>query len=238
MRSLSKLLKNRRVLLENSYCVYSDVKNDEEEVKANADNDLLSQTENAEARAAEIIEKANSRYEEKLAQAREQARQIYKTAYDAGFSEGREKGSSEARSEAEEGLARIKELFAEIDALKTKMIRDNEKSIISLSVRIAEKIVNKVLSEDDKAFVNIFENAVEELSEQKWVKLSVSEYEAEFATMSSDYLLGMIKDAERLEISVIKDAPRGTCVVETEGAIIDASAATQLGVIKETLLNK
>lgn len=231
---MSKLVKGDRVHLNSAYklCVKNKIDQEEEEKKETAtDYQNLKKSANA------VIEKANRYAAEVYKQAQEKAEKVLKDSYDEGFAKGYEEGRTKADAEARETLGRITALLEYIDSKKNEMIEGNKRNIIKLAIQIAQKIVEKELTQDDKTFINIFKKAVEEIHGQKRVKLTVSGYEAEFATMSSDYLLSMVKDAEQIDISVLSDAPRGTCIVETESEIVDASVSKQLDAIEEVLTN-
>lgn len=228
---MSKLVKCDRVELKSAYNLY--IKRDKDnEVKKPA-SDYQKIKEEADA----IIEKANRHAAEIHKQTQEKAENILKDAYDEGFSKGYEEGKSDADMKAQNLLENIAALFEKIDSKKNEILEENKNNIIKLALKIAYKVIDKELIQDDKTYINLFKRAVEEIYGQKRVKLAVSDYEAEFVTMSSDYLLSMIKDAQQIDITVLDEAPRGTCIIETESEIVEASASKQLDIIKNTLLN-
>ncbi|MEA4831997.1 MAG: FliH/SctL family protein [Oscillospiraceae bacterium] len=184
-----------------------------------------------------IIEKASRLSEKIIKTAEEKAAETLKKAYEIGYSEGYGKGKEQALSEAQCSLDSIESLFKNIDTKKSEIIKSNEKNIIKLAIQIAEKIINKELSEDEGAFTGIFKKAVEDLFDEKWIKLTVSEYETGFTTSSGESLLEIANGADRVDVSVNKGAPRGTCVVETESAVMDASVSVQLDIIEKALLS-
>ena len=72
---------------------------------------------------------------------------------------------------------------------------------------------------------------------QERLKVIVSEYEAEFMTSNADTLLKMTRGAKDIEIQVLENAPRGTCIVETPLSIVDASVETQFNRLKDSMVD-
>lgn len=235
---MSKLVKHDRVCLRPPYFPH---KREEKPTEAPSDASGASSSKMEEAArelSAGIIEKARKNAAKIAEEAEEKAKGIYKKAFDDGYADGYQSGREQAAREAKEELDRIKRLFAQIDARQAEMIKDNERNILKLAVKIAEKIVNRALTQDDEVFVKMFAGAVEGMFGQKLVKLTVSGHEASFATANSSYLLGLVRDAEQIEVFVDEKAPKGTCIIETESAIVDASASTQLKSMEKALLEK
>ncbi|HBR32909.1 MAG TPA: hypothetical protein DD733_12600 [Clostridiales bacterium] len=87
-------------------------------------------------------------------------------------------------------------------------------------------------------FLDIYEKAVKDIVAQKWVRLSVSDSDAVFATSHSDQLLGMVSGAERINIKVLDNAPKGSCIVETAEKIVDSGIDTQLSFLKTIYISR
>jgi len=204
--------------------------------KNSPEADITEKTRKAGEIYEAATEKANRCAAKIIKDAGEKAKEVTEKAREKGYREGYKKGREDAGIKARKSLEKIEKLFCELDENKSEVIRENEKNIIKLALKIAGKVIDKELSEDDKVFLNMFKRAAEDICGEKWVKLTVSDYESGFATMSSDYLLGMVRDAEQIEIKVDENAPRGTCIIETESTIVDSSASSQLEIMEKTLL--
>ncbi len=168
----------------------------------------------------------------------EAQKQGFREGYEAGYDEGYAAGLAKADEETRDRLEAVEKLLADLDAGKKKMLDDYSRDLLRLSLQIAGKILNTELSEDNGAYVRMFKKAVAEISGEKRVTLTVSPHEANFASMSADYLLSMVKDAEQIEIRVDENAPMGTCKVETDNLLLDASADRQLAIVSEKLLGE
>ena len=75
------------------------------------------------------------------------------------------------------------------------------------------------------------------LNNPKWLKLTIDKSNVNFVTSNSDYLLGMVRGADRIEVEVLESALPGTCIVETNERVVDSSVYTQIKLIENVLVN-
>jgi len=179
----------------------------------------------AESKAKTILDKAT--------EAAEEINRNAVLASERGFAEGFNKGQEQATEKYNAGLEEIKRIISELEANKISFLTENRSNIIELAFKVAEKVVNRKLTEDQGLFLDIYEKAVKDIVAQKWVRLSVSDSDAVFATSHSDQLLGMVSGAERINIKVLDNAPKGSCIVETAEKIVDSGIDTQLSFLKK-----
>jgi len=178
-------------------------------------------TEIFQAQAQEIIESAKV-----------QAQMIYAEARESGYKLGQMLGEQSVQERTEAMLSELSELIRSIQMQKDKLVMENEAKITGLALSIAKNILQTELESDDR-LKGIFRTAVEEIRDQEWIKLTVSDRQLSFATENADELKAMVRDARHIEIVGQKDAPLGTCIVETRQGIVDASANVQLDRIRE-----
>jgi flagellar assembly protein FliH len=184
--------------------------------------------EAASIKARALVEGANRYLMKMHGQMSLQAKEAFDSAREEGFLKGYKEGQAQAFSENEKVLAQIVSLLEEIDRGKDELFKQYEQDMVDLALDIARKVVDVKLQESDEAFLSIFRKAAEGLHGQKTVRLQISGHEARFATASSDYLLGLINGAEHLDIEVAEDKEPGTCILETDDVLIDASAVKQV----------
>jgi flagellar biosynthesis/type III secretory pathway protein FliH len=173
--------------------------------------------ESASEQANDIIKNAKNK-------AKEEYKQAEKSGYEAGFAQGRQKAQEEIQSTVEQ----IKDLLKVIDEQKQAVLRKHESNLKNLSLEIAQKIIETQMELDDHLFLSLYEKAIQKYNEQEWVKISVSNFEADFVTTNSQLLLSMAKGAKDLQIKILPNAPQGTCIVETPLSVVNASVCTQL----------
>lgn len=189
----------------------------------------------AEEEAQKIIEKAQQ-YAEKVRKFSEkQANSDYEVAKSKGYEAGYEEGLEFCEKKFTDLLSELRRVIDDLDRARDEIIAKNESKIIDVAICMAEKIVNKELQEDKEIFLNLYKKSVRGLVANKWVKLTVSQYEANFATAHSDELLRMVSGAEHIDIVVSEEAECGTCIIETSETIINGSANQQFQVMSKAL---
>lgn len=256
MRSLSNLLKSDAVILDSYSFRYNaespkvrteSTKKSRESARETVapavdpvkQGELMLELANQEAK--KIIEDAK-RVAEKLferaaADAKAKAKAEEEESSKRGFKFGYQAGMEEARKQSRVYLDDLTKLMHEVDLEKLKLLKENENQIKKMIISIAEKITEVRYLEDDQVFLSLYKKAVEGYIGQKWIRLKVSEHEASFATSHTDLLLSLSKGASNIEVTVLKNAPRGTCIVEMDGGIVDASLKSQLQMVEKAFMN-
>lgn len=158
-------------------------------------------------------------------------------AQNNGYLKGLQLGKEEALAENQKVLSELKSLLNTLDIQKNIILTRYEDQIKDLAISIAKKIINIELEADDSAFINIYKSSVKDFNNVEWLKISVSEYEIEFATTNADLLMSMVKGAKYIDIIKLDGAPRGTCIVETSQGIVNSSIEIQLNRIVEAFSN-
>ena len=236
MKYLSKLLKRNTIHYDDTPFVFVD--NHQKSPKKH-DVDKKEQLEIQQKEQEKMLEKAESiiakaemKADEIIKQALADAAEIEKE----GFVKGYNKGLIAAEKENEAELEHLKALICKLDDDTERFFEQAKQSVTELAMTIAEKVVSQKLSSDEAIFLKLYENAVKDLNAQKWIKLTVGKNEFEIATANSEYLIGLVSGAERIDVVVLDDAPAGTCIVETSEKIVDASILTQLQVLKNAIM--
>ena len=195
--------------------------------------------ESARQKASEIMDEANrymhSVQDQLYLESQDAFEKARKEGYAYGYAEGHAQGHAQALADNEQTLARIVSLLQEIDKGKQAIYEKCQQDMLDLALDIARKVVGNQLSKNDKAFLNIFKKAAEGLYGQKTVRLLISPHEAKVVTTLGDELRGMISGMEQLDVQVLEDAPPGTCILETEDSLIDASAQKQVDKLTQAI---
>lgn len=134
----------------------------------------------------------------------------------------------------EEGLATITELAVKLNVIRDKFYMDAEPEIIKLVMMIAEKIIGKMVREQEGAIKSIVRQAVESaLGERITVRLNPDDYKI---IGTGDFEFRDVFDrAKRIAFKEDESIKKGGCIVETEVGTIDARLETQLKAIKKCL---
>ncbi|HAN20859.1 MAG: hypothetical protein A2Y15_04740 [Clostridiales bacterium GWF2_36_10] len=229
---MSNLLKYENINVESSQILFNNLNPD-----SNKSTRILSDPIRAKEEAKKIIDEAN-KYSIKIKDnAQLNAERVYEEAKAAGYEAGIEIAMDEIERKNQNTLNEIKQILKKLDEQKSKLIEDNKQNAIDLAFKVAEKIISQKVEANDSIILQFFQKAVKDLVAQKWLKVSIAEYDVEVITSNSKYLLNMVGGAERLEIEVLENAPRGTCIVETTEKIADASVNTQLETLYKSVVN-
>ncbi|MEA5010164.1 MAG: FliH/SctL family protein [Angelakisella sp.] len=173
-----------------------------------------------------ILSQAKQRADEALSQAKvklEEARQIKNKAFDEGINEGKKAKEEEFN----QLFAYIKATITQLEEQQEQYFNQLEKEIHSLSLDICSKVLAKKLSDDDLVMTNMVSQVVAGIKNTDWISVEISDEMCILAEKLKKELPLKAKEGQNLEV-VMKDIPRGSCIVQTPDGIIDASVSTQL----------
>lgn len=189
--------------------------------------------DDAAAQADRIIEYARMQAAKIISDAGTQAKLMMEQAKKQGYQDGERGGLETAHLEIGEAVNEISALLHSLEEQKAGMLKEYEGKIRDLAIHIAKKVIQTEMDQNSDTLLNIYKSAVQELRDQEWIRLSVSDLQVQFATENADMLMSLAKGAKHIEIVGMPEAPKGTCIVETPDGIIDASLETQMDKIKE-----
>lgn len=186
------------------------------------DRELL----DASSKSKEIFEEARqealrvrSEAKELLEQVREEMEKSRQAGREQGYQEGLEQGL---------------ELLVKVKELRQKLFDDNEREMVRLVFAIAEKIIGREFSENDKAIMNVIRLAVSDaVGDKIFVKLNPQDYEN--IKKNEHELMQKIEGGKTLVFKEDDSVKLGGCLVETEIGTIDAQLDTQINAIKKAL---
>lgn len=140
-----------------------------------------------------------------------------------GYAKGREEGNSS-----------VTEMAIKLTALKEKFYATAESEMIKLVMMIAEKIIGRLVRENEEAIKSIVRQAVESsIGERIVVKMNPEDYK--IITASEFEFKDMLDRSKRIAFKEDETISKGGCMVETEVGTIDARLETQLKAIKKAL---
>lgn len=174
-------------------------------------------------------------------------RQIYeqlkKEGYEEGFKRGFEKGHEEGLKKSYEEIRkqenRIKDKISNLDKIirelsnfKEEQIKIFLPEILTLSKKIAKKIVSAEIKVNEKILLNIIREALKEinLSEQIIIKINPSD----FKNLSKE-LNQLISDNPSIKIIASPDITQGGCYIESQEQIIDSTIEEKFKEIENVL---
>ena len=202
----------------------------------------------------QIIDKAHQEAEQikqqanlELAQAREQLSQLQQNwdleklelieqAKAEGFQTGFEQGQSIGYQESSIFIQQAKETVEAAKSDYEKYLQSAESTIISLAIKISEKIINHSIQKEEDYFLSLVQNALREVRKQKEIQLHVNPIHYPSILAEKEELLQLFPAQPNLFIFPDETLPENGCLIETASGQLDATVDTQLTMIKDKLL--
>lgn len=225
---------------------YSQAVQHQQQISQQVANDIIQLREEAinEKRRAEeeadiLLRRAKNDADYILQEAEKNALKLYEENAQRGMDAGYADGLASANLQAEATLAKkLEELEALSQALieeQNRFIGDQSKLIVELATSIAEKIIGRQLEIDDNTLFDMLEQVVSQLVPCNRLIITVSEIDYELLLHNVGRVKEIAKGFENIEINSVENQKRGFLKLETRIVAVDASADTQIGIIKSEL---
>ncbi len=175
------------------------------------------------------IEQEKVAFEEEKQKAFEQART---QGFETGVNEGRAKGYEEVN----DSIQFAKSIVDQARIEYMQCVEKSEQTILTLSLKAAEKILREQLQESGSSFLSIVKQAIEEVKDYKEIKLYVHPNQYELLVENKGDLIPYFHEGQ-MYIYPNENLTEFGCVIETDGIRIDASIDMQLQELKRKLLD-
>ena len=154
----------------------------------------------------------------------------------AGYKDGYEDGFNKAQKKNQEVLNELTEMIKSVQDMKSEVIGKYEADIKKLSLEIAEKVIKRELSIDEKAMQSIILNSMDAYSNEEWIKIIVSP-NTKSALINSDISIAeeLKGVSNNIRIEASPDMKDGDCTIDMPDRMIDSGVDTQLSNIKREL---
>ena len=204
--------------------------------------------EEAEAEAREIVEAAKVKAQSILEKTGEDCETIRekaeKSGYDAGFAAaekpGYDDGFAKGQEECRECLCVVNEILGRINSEKEKIFKEYENNLFDLIFTISNKITAGSLTQKDKSVISkMLKDAAKEFRTSNYIKVSLSKLDIEESVnVDIEDLSRIFGESQHIEFEILKDAAKGTLILDNGSEITDASISTQLKMIQNLGMGK
>ncbi|MDR1303269.1 MAG: type III secretion system stator protein SctL [Puniceicoccales bacterium] len=252
-REKFQLLPQGKVLKREDYCAFLEAENAISHAYRENDsliqhasqlcNQLVSSTngkvaelvDSANARAQELIDAANQNAEEVIREANAKSQQILNEAQEKRaqiFDEAKKYYESEAKRGYDDGYstgkAELSQKLAELAVKNADNVKFLESSIAGLVVKALQRVIGEV--DRRELIVDIVRQALKSVKNQKEAILKVSPRDSQAVR---DHLKEILSDGVVDYLEVVADSrlALGTCILETDLGVVDASLDVQLEAI-------
>ncbi|WP_158232596.1 FliH/SctL family protein [Sporosarcina sp. P26b] len=162
--------------------------------------------------------------------------ELQQQAYDEGFQAGYEDGRNKAVAEMREMIEAANETTTLSYENATQYLINQERVILDIGMHSAERIINRVIEEDDEAYLSIVRKGIKEAQESKEIKLFVPTEQFKMVTTHRSELASIFPPETPFLIFVNEDFNATDCFIETNHGRIVVSVDDQLNELKEQLV--
>jgi flagellar assembly protein FliH len=164
-------------------------------------------------------QKIEHRVLEKVTEVEEQA---YKEGFELGKEEGFKSASDKRLSELDRGLQELNQAMQSIQNLKPDLIEQNERHIVEMVYKIAEKIAFDHIQQHPEVIISVMKKSIETAQAEEDVIVHVSSEQIDFIEKMKQ-MTG--RDFEFLKTVKLQPSDKvmpGGCIVETNYGVIDS----------------
>lgn len=196
----------------------------------------------AEEQAEAIIERAKAERKRLTESAHEEGYKAgQKKGYAEGFAHGEEEGKQQSTLEARTKLDEIEKAWTEaLDDFADRrhhLLVECKENVIRLALSIAERVIHRAIEQDERVVLAQVEHALKLIGRPTRVVVLIHPEDGAMVRRALPSISARLGAIEHVVIDEDPSIERGGCVVRTaEGGEIDASLATQIQRIAQTLI--
>lgn len=187
--------------------------------------------QDAGEQAAAIINQAAEQIKLFQAQALQQAEQAKKDAYALGLDEGRAAGKTEAQQEYVKFMLMARDLYVQAIKEREKLLAAAEPELTRLSLKIAEKIVGIEIQTNGEVIMGVIKSALSDIKDREKVTVRVAPDDYPTVNAERTAITRMAEGLRDCEVVIDSKIEQGGCIIETDLGNIDARLSTQLAAI-------
>ena len=169
-------------------------------------------------------------------EARHEAARQALLASEQGFQAGHEQGTLLAEEEFRKQRQEMQELIEKAYEEKAKIVQESESFLLSLSVRVAEKVIKKELKQHDDQLLHVVKQALKQIEESEDVTMQVSLEDYPIILPFLEELKTYVKADSEFKLVPVANLSKGGCMIHTASGSYDVTIDSQLQEIKKHLL--
>jgi len=169
-------------------------------------------------------------------EAQEEVARAAAEATEQGFEAGKQQGYAQAEQDFQEKRLEMEGLVQEAYSEKAKIIQEAETFLLSLSVRIAERVIKKELKQHEEQLLSIVQQALKHIEEAEDITMQVALEDYPFLLPFMEELKTYVRADCELKIVPVANIAQGGCMLHTPSGSYDVTIDSQLEEIKKHLL--
>lgn len=178
----------------------------------------------------------NTWWEKKKEEAKKQAQKLAEEASTQGFQTGFDQGILQVEEEFRQKRQEMHELIQIAYEEKAKIVQQSEPFLLSLSVKVAEKVIKEELKQHNDQLLNIVKQALIHIEDSEDVVMEVSAEDYPVILPFIEELKTYIRADSELRLIPISNLGKGGCMIHTASGSYDVTVDNQLQEIKKHLL--
>jgi flagellar assembly protein FliH len=160
------------------------------------------------------------------------AERLAEERYQRGWTEGHTAG----RNEIQPAVEHLSRMLEDIADQRESILRDAEKIVVQLGLRVAEKIIRTEVRLQPEVVVNVVADAIRRIADKSRVVIRVNPDDADRVSNYRERLASLVGGIGQMEIRDDPTVSQGGCLVETSVETIDARFEEQLSRLDEVLI--
>ncbi len=216
----------------------------------NEQNESLFQEESVASDLNRLLMEANQKAEAIVLEAQKQADQVYlkiqeevkqwdkekqiliEEARQEGYLIGKEQGASDSKREYQHMLNLAQETMNQAKKEYQSVVEKSEFTILNLGIKVAEKIMNQHLDENEEDYLFIVKKAIKEAREYKNIELHIPPLHYSFVLTHKKELMSLFPRETEFYIYPNDELDGNGCVIESSNGRLVASVDEQLEQIR------
>lgn len=181
------------------------------------------------------IQTANEKAQQIIYNAQVEAEQIKEAAQKEGYEQGLEEGRLAAAAELAANNKEVQSVLGRVEQYRQNLYQTLEADVLSLSMDVAEKIVNIEIDRNNNVFKDIVKKAITSIRHADDFSLYVNKEEYERYFQDGGQWLCDETGVKSVDVIADGHVPAGSCIVEADSEIVDAGIPMQLNKIGQYL---
>ncbi|WP_404330213.1 FliH/SctL family protein [Mesobacillus maritimus] len=172
----------------------------------------------------------------KQEEAQLEAKRLGDEASEQGYQEGFQQGMLQAEAEFQQKRQEMQQLLETAYEERNQIIQQSELFLLSLSVKIAEKVIKGELKQHNEQLLNLVKQALKQVEEKEDVVIQMAPEDYPVLLPFMDELKPYVGPDSELKVIPVPHFTKGGCMIHTESGSYDVTVTSQLEEIKQHLL--
>jgi type III secretion protein L len=170
--------------------------------------------------AKELLSKVENEVKEVLAEAHSKSITIKEKAHEEGF---------------QEGLNRFNEQMLLFEDKLKVLKHELQKAVLPLVLKATKKIIGEELKQNPESILSIISQSIKSVIQAKTVKVYVNASDLEYLESEKESLKESFERLESFQLEKRDDIEKGSCIIETERGILNATLENQYRALERAL---